>query len=198
MMLYPPVAELVDKIGSRYQLVNMVARRARQLSEESEEKQIPYLRAFADGFSKKIARGLDISQDALASIEKNFRISRNEFFITAAGLAISLYNDAPNVKISWIFNGREDTTLMTTCGLLFRELPVGFRFKDETNVIDIYADVHEQVQKDIEHSCYPYVEMFAQQGSLETAMATLLYQRDIRDVGGLGGFQLEAVDVRQN
>ncbi len=146
----------------------------------------------------KIARGLDISQDALASIEKSFRISRNEFFITAAGLAISLYNDAPNVKISWIFNGREDTTLMTTCGLLFRELPVGFRFKDDTNVIDIYADVHEQVQKDIEHSCYPYVEMFAQQGSLETAMATLLYQRDIRDVGDLGGFQIEAVDVRQN
>ncbi|MBP0989376.1 MAG: phage major capsid protein, partial [Oscillospiraceae bacterium] len=27
----------------------------------SEEKQIPYLRAFADGFSKKIARGLDIA-----------------------------------------------------------------------------------------------------------------------------------------
>ena len=41
MMLYPPVAELVDKTGSRYQLVNMVARRARQISEESEEKQIP-------------------------------------------------------------------------------------------------------------------------------------------------------------
>ena len=41
MMLYPPVAELVDKIGSRYQLVNLVARRARQISEEAEEKQIP-------------------------------------------------------------------------------------------------------------------------------------------------------------
>ena len=41
MMLYPPVAELVDKIGSRYQLVNLVARRARQISIEAEEKQIP-------------------------------------------------------------------------------------------------------------------------------------------------------------
>ena len=41
MMLYPPVAELVDKIGSRYQLVNLVARRARVLSAEAEEKQIP-------------------------------------------------------------------------------------------------------------------------------------------------------------
>ena len=37
MMLYPPVAELVDKTGSRYQLVNLVARRARTLSAEAEE-----------------------------------------------------------------------------------------------------------------------------------------------------------------
>ena len=41
MMLYPPVAELVDKIGSRYQLVNLVARRARAIYAESEEEQIP-------------------------------------------------------------------------------------------------------------------------------------------------------------
>lgn len=40
MMLYPPVAELVEKIGSRYQLVNLVAKRARTLSMEAEEKQI--------------------------------------------------------------------------------------------------------------------------------------------------------------
>lgn len=41
MMLYPPVAELVDKIGSRYQLVNLVARRARVISAKAEEEQIP-------------------------------------------------------------------------------------------------------------------------------------------------------------
>ncbi len=41
MMLYPPVAELVDKIGSRYQLVNLVARRARVISANAEENGIP-------------------------------------------------------------------------------------------------------------------------------------------------------------
>ena len=40
MMLYPPVAELVDKVGSRYQLVHLVARRARTLSTEAEEHEI--------------------------------------------------------------------------------------------------------------------------------------------------------------
>lgn len=37
MMLYPPVAELVNKTGNRYQLVNLVARRARAISAAAEE-----------------------------------------------------------------------------------------------------------------------------------------------------------------
>ena len=40
MMLYPPVAELVEKVGSRYQLVNLVARRARALS-VTKEGEVP-------------------------------------------------------------------------------------------------------------------------------------------------------------
>ena len=38
MMLYPPMAELVDKVGSRYLLVNLVARRARDISQKAEEE----------------------------------------------------------------------------------------------------------------------------------------------------------------
>ena len=37
MMLYPPVADLVDKVGSRYQLVNVVAQRARAISAQYDE-----------------------------------------------------------------------------------------------------------------------------------------------------------------
>ena len=41
MMLYPPMGDLMDKVGSRYLLVNMVARRAREISDEAEEEGIP-------------------------------------------------------------------------------------------------------------------------------------------------------------
>lgn len=41
MMLYPPVADLVNKVGSTYALVNLVAKRARDISAESEEAGIP-------------------------------------------------------------------------------------------------------------------------------------------------------------
>ena len=40
MMLYPPMQDLTDKAGSRYQLVNLVARRAREISAENEENGI--------------------------------------------------------------------------------------------------------------------------------------------------------------
>ena len=38
MMLYPPMGELMVKVGSRYLLLNMVARRAREISDEAEEE----------------------------------------------------------------------------------------------------------------------------------------------------------------
>lgn len=41
MMLYPPVADLVNKVGSRYALVNLVAKRARNISSEAENSGEP-------------------------------------------------------------------------------------------------------------------------------------------------------------
>lgn len=38
-MLYPPMSELLRHIDSRYLLVNVVARRARQISIEAEQRQ---------------------------------------------------------------------------------------------------------------------------------------------------------------
>ena len=41
MLLYPPVAELADKVGSRYQLVNVIAQRARKITSEYEAEGEP-------------------------------------------------------------------------------------------------------------------------------------------------------------
>ena len=139
---------------------------------------------------------MGITSAELGIIEKRFKVSRNEFFITVAALAVSLYADKPNVKLSWIFNGREDVKMMNTVGLLFRDLPVAFRFNKNQNIADIFADAHEQVQKAIEHSCYPYVENNSI--AVEDDVAYVLYQRDIRDAGALDGMEIETVDIRQN
>lgn len=38
-MLYPPVADLLKHVNSRYLLVNVVADRARQIASEADERQ---------------------------------------------------------------------------------------------------------------------------------------------------------------
>jgi len=139
---------------------------------------------------------MGIEQPQMNAMERAYKISRNEFFITVAALAISIYNNASDIKLSWIYNGREDAQSMTSVGLLFRELPIGIRFHDTDTLRNVFADVHEQVQKGIEHSCYPYVDLHEQIGTNESAY--LLYQRDIRDMGGMEDFGIETVDVRQN
>lgn len=139
---------------------------------------------------------LGIEQPQMAAMERAYKISRNEFFITVAALAIAVYNNKSDIKLSWIYNGREDAQMMTSVGLLFRDLPIGIRFKDTDTLRNVFADVHDQVQKGIEHSCYPYVDLHNQVAEGESAY--LLYQQDIRDMGGLDGFDIEAVDVRQN
>ena len=40
MMLYPPMGDLMDKVGSRYMLVNAVARRAREIADEAEQQSL--------------------------------------------------------------------------------------------------------------------------------------------------------------
>ena len=138
---------------------------------------------------------LGIEQAQMIAMERQYRISRNEFFIAVAMLAIAIYNKKNDIKISWIYNGREDVQMMTTVGLLFRDLPVGVRLHDKDTIRDIFADIHNQVQGGIEHSCYAYVDRHNQVGGEEAAY--LLYQQDIRDLDG-GGMNIETVDIRQN
>lgn len=144
------------------------------------------------------AASLDIMQPQITAMERAYKVSRNEFFITVAALAIAVYNDASDVKLTWIYNGREDAQMLTTVGLLFRDLPVGIRFKDSDTLRDVLSDVHEQVRGGIEHSVYPYVELHAAQGVTEGELACVLYQQDIRDMNGMDGFDMQSLDVRQN
>ena len=139
---------------------------------------------------------LGIEQAQMSAMERQYRISRNEFFIAVAVLAIAIYNKKNDIKISWIYNGREDVEMMTTVGLLFRDLPIGIRLKDDDTLRDIFAEIHNQVQGGIEHSCYAYVDRHNQVGGNESAY--LLYQQDIRDMDGAAGMNIETIDIRQN
>ena len=58
MMLYPSMAELLEKVDSRYLLVNVIAKRARELSSEGSDT--------------------DIGEEKAVSAEGKIEVIRNE------------------------------------------------------------------------------------------------------------------------
>ncbi|MBQ3071875.1 MAG: DNA-directed RNA polymerase subunit omega [Oscillospiraceae bacterium] len=67
-MLYPPIADLLKNVESRYLLVNVVARRARQLSIESELTHEPLPEKSVTLAIREVARG-----ELVASMKDEYR-----------------------------------------------------------------------------------------------------------------------------
>ena len=57
MMLYPPVPDMLENVPSRYLLVNVIARRARQVAIEAEEFHTPQEKKAVSVAIDEIAEG---------------------------------------------------------------------------------------------------------------------------------------------
>ena len=132
----------------------------------------------------------------LSLLEKKYMLTRNEFYIAVTLLAIAISTNAHDVRVSWVYNGRDDLVSSSSVGLFFRDLPVALRLNAEMTLRDIFAEVHEQVQNGIKYSCYPYNEIEAP--PVDDDDTCILYQRDLRDIGDFGGLDVEQIDIRQN
>ena len=66
-MLYPPMAQLLEHIDSRYLLVNVVARRARQISIEAERSEQPLTKKPVTMAIEEVANG-----ELVASIKEDY------------------------------------------------------------------------------------------------------------------------------
>ena len=138
----------------------------------------------------------DVLPVQIAAVEKKYMVSRNEFYITAALLAIAINTNKNDVQVSWIYNGRDDRATVSSVGLLYRDLPVAVHLSGEMNLRDIFAEIHRQVQNGIKYSCYPYVERAPQ--IVDGDVTGVLYQGDLFDLDIFGGLNVEMVDIRQN
>ncbi|MDO4477650.1 MAG: AMP-binding protein [Lachnospiraceae bacterium] len=128
---------------------------------------------------------LPISGEELDRFEDRYKITRNGFFITAAAIATAIMEQKSNIMMSWIHNGRDSMAELSSVGLLYRDLPVGIQLTQKTTMADLFADVAEQINGGILHSCYPYVE----NGSSVVLgdVACVLYQDDLRSLDDMPG-----------
>ena len=122
-------------------------------------------------------------------------LTPNAFFICANILATSFYNKSKDTMVSWIYNGRSNANEINTVGLLFRNLPVAVSINGKMKIDNLYKEVIEQINKGIEHSCYPYVELG--RNVVVDDMECVLYQDDLREIGDMPGL-LGEVEIRHN
>ena len=194
----------------RYYL--MLARRERERRSDFYQESRRYFKETYDGDDWEIYPKLDhlqrdnrlgeahfpltLTADRLQAAEAALGVGRNELMIGAALAAVAAYNGSDHIKLSWIYSGRDEKEMLSTVGLLFRELPVALRFEGCAALSDLYDQVRRQVRAAIEHSCYPYVNeaLSATVGS----SACVLYQNFLTQPIAIGDVQMVPVDVRQN
>lgn len=81
MLLYPPMKDLLKNVPSRYLLVNMVANRARKISNEAELANEPLTEKSVSIAVREVADGLlryDEENDAVCSMESAAAEEENE------------------------------------------------------------------------------------------------------------------------
>ena len=72
MLLYPPIKDLLGQVPSRYQLVNLVASRARKLSSEAEANSEPLKEKAVSLAIREVADGtltLESAEEDLAAAQ---------------------------------------------------------------------------------------------------------------------------------
>lgn len=139
---------------------------------------------------------LALDMERFNAAEAALHVSHNEFFIGAALMAVAVYNQSNHVMLSWIYNGRDEKEMLSTVGLLFRDLPVAIRLEDCADLAELYDRVREQVRGGIEHSCFPYVEMGLYAGDMDNAY--LLYQHSLSDPIYIGDVRMTPIEIRHN
>ena len=137
-----------------------------------------------------------ISPVHISSVEKKFMVSRNEFFIAVALLAIAINTNKNDVHVSWVYNGRDDLSSISSVGLLCRELSVALRLKNKSTLSEVFTEIHEQVRNGIKYSCYPYMATIPQDEDGD--IACVLYQKDIRQADDFDGMNVNKVEIAHN
>ena len=120
--------------------------------------------------------------DRVTDICQHYAVGKNEFYAVAAALAIAQYNEAQNVMLSWVWNGREDAAKQRAVGLFYKDFPIAFTIDGTTRLKDLFVQAKEQAIKSLEHGSLSY---FDRPGLYQGHdVFCLLYQMNIYSLDG--------------
>lgn len=124
----------------------------------------------------------DVGYDA---IRARYGLGKNAFYIMVSLIALKIYNQKDNIRISWVYNGRQNLLEQHVIGTLIKGLYVGVNVTDTLRLSELCKEVADQVEKGIYYSVYPYPG--AERINDEGEDASLIYQSDLRSLQSMEG-----------
>lgn len=91
------------------------------------------------------------------AFESSTGIGRNGLFLASGILALSAINNADNVMITWIYNGRKDLDSMNSIGMLFYTLPLALSVTDDLTMGEMLIDIKEQLNNSLKYNSYSFI-----------------------------------------
>ena len=139
-----------------------------------------------------ITGNFKFSKERVANLCRNYGLGKNEFYATAVALAIAKYNNAQNVMLSWVWNGREDAATQRTVGLFYKDFPISFTIDGKTRLKDLLLQAKEQTLESIAHGSLSY---FDRPGLYQGHdVFCLLYQGDMYNCDKYTSFMKKAAE----
>ncbi|MBR2092358.1 MAG: non-ribosomal peptide synthetase [Fibrobacter sp.] len=121
-----------------------------------------------------------LCKDEITAFCKRMHVSKNEFFICAAVLAIYRYNGGGNVAFTWSWNGRNDMDVLRTVGLMIRDLPIVVRLTPQIKILEVLKECQRQILFAIQHGKCEYGMGLCQKKDLDELCFE--YQGDMYDM----------------
>lgn len=133
-----------------------------------------------------------ISEEDLRRAEKASGMSRTGLGILATALSISLYNQASDILMTWIYHGRTEHQLREATGLFYREIPAAFSFEESTMLQEMLTMLRREMKQGMKYSLYPYIAM-----EQNSKIVCFLYQGDMYDVNRSEEIALQEVPLEK-
>ena len=114
-------------------------------------------------------------------LSEKYGLGKNGFYIAAAAVALSAYNDSEDVMFTWTWHGRSDERKLKAVGVLIKYLPVALHLTDGLKLSGLFENISTQIKDGISHGRVSYCDEEIYGDDL---LVCLLYQGDMYEYIG--------------
>ena len=126
-------------------------------------------------------------------LQEEYGLGKNAFYIAVTAMVLSAYNKSDDIKVAWVYSGRETARSQHIVGEILKYFFVGIRFGEIETSGALLKETARQVKNNVKYACYPYPDI---EEIIENSDdINLLYQSDIYDFEAEGTLKFTSIDL---